>query len=248
MKFYVIIFLLLCSCNKYDDSLSPEELTKIDSLTGSYIYPVERSEKKLFELGWERYYDTCMVPSNILNHLTDQGIIESCLNYPPFFNIFYFDNYQDGFNHILEESNVFDGLFARRNISGKLISRYQSFEVDSFNLSNFLQKGTTSLFYLEIILAQNQIIKRLSIIEKREIIKEAFQKYEYREMVLNEELFSSIASALLVGRIFKTIQYDEFMKTLLQDQSLNTFLEKGAFYDTTSASKIFYYSREYLKK
>jgi len=248
MKYYIILLLILYSCHK-DDFLTPEEIAKIDPVTGSYIYPVERSEQKLFELGWDKYYDTCIIPAKILNHLTDEGLIESCLNYPPFFNLFYFDYNQDGFDRIHMESNVFDELFIRKNIANKLISKYESLEVDSFILSNYSQHGTFTLIYLEIILAQNQIISQMSTQEKEELIREVINKYEYRTYVLKEELYSSVVSAIILGRILKILKYDSFMKALDQDQGLCAFfIEKGTFWDTISTSKIIFYSREYLKQ
>jgi hypothetical protein len=239
---------MLYSCHKENDPLTPEEIAKIDPLTGSYLYPVERSERKLFELGFDKYYDTCIIPAKILNHLTDEGLIESCLNYPPFFNLFYFDNNQDGFDRIVNESNVFDELFTRKDIASKLISKYETLEVDSFILSNYIQQGTFSLMYLEIILSQNLILGQMSTQEKDGLIREVIRKYEYRDTVLNEELFSSVVSALILGRILKIVRYDSFMTALSQNQLIGVFLERAAFYDTISTSKIIFYTREYLNQ
>lgn len=248
MKYCLFLLLILCGCHKVDDPLSPEELTKIDPLTGSYIYPVERSEHKLFEMGWDRYYDTCIIPVRILNHLTDQGLVESCLNYPPFFNLFYFDNYQDGFDRIVSESNVFHELFERKNIASILISKYESSEVDSFVVSNYSQKGIYTLQYLEIILSQNQIISKISIQQKNKLMSEVIRKYDYRKTILKEEPFSSVISSLILGRNLKTLNYNSFKIALSQNQNLENFLAKGAYYDTTSVSKIIYYTRAYLQK
>src|ERR1035437_3294081 len=147
MKYYLIILLVLFSCHKHDDQdllpdLTADEIAKIDSLTGAYIFPVERSQIKLFEMGWVSYYDTCIVPNNILKHLSDDGLIQTCFNYPPYFNIFYFDYYQDGFNRIFSECNIFNEIYIRKGIANKLISKYESLEVDSFILSNYIIKGT----------------------------------------------------------------------------------------------------------
>lgn len=247
MKYWVFLLLMFCGCHKVDDPLSPDELAKIDSMTGSFIYPVERSEDKLFEMGWDRYYDTCLIPERILKHLTNEGLIESCLNYPPFFNLYYFDNYQDGFDRIVSESNVFEELFARKDIASKLISKYESSEVDSFIVSNYTQKGIYTLQYLEIILSQNQILNKILIPRRKELMREVIKKYEYRETLLEEELFSSVISALILGRNLKTLDYDSFKTALSQNQYLESFLEKGAFYDTISVSKIIIYTRAYLK-
>jgi len=247
MRYCFFLLLILYGCHKVDDPLSPEELAKIDSLTGSYIYPVERSESKLFEMGWDRYYDTCVIPERILNHLTDPGLIESCLNYPPFFNLFYFDNYQDGFDRIVSESNVFDELFERKDIASKLISKYESSEVDSFIVSNCIQKGVYTLQYLEIILSQYQILYKISIPQKEELMREVIRKYEYRKTILKEELFPSVISTLILGRNLKTLNYGSFKTALSQNQNLENFLVKGAYYDTTSVSKIIFYTRAYLK-
>ena len=178
MKYYFIFFFVLCSCHKHNDQdiqevlpdLTPDEIAKIDSLTGAYIFPVERSELKLFEMGWDRYYDTCVVPKNILKHLSDDGLIVTCLNYPPYFNIFYFDRYQDGFNRIASESNIFNEIYIRKGIATKLISKYESLEVDSFMSIYYNDNKPFTIQYLEILLAQNQIIVKMSGAEKDQLI------------------------------------------------------------------------------
>jgi hypothetical protein len=254
MKYYLIILLALCSCHKHDDQdvlpdLTPDEIAKIDSLTGAYIFPVERSELKNFEMGWDRYYDTCIVPNNILKHLSDDGLIQTCFNYPPYFNIFWFDRYQDGFNRIFSECNIFNEIYIRKGIANKLISKYESLEVDSFIRfrSNVFIKGTFTIQYLEILLAQNQLIGKMSGSEKEQLITDVLSKYEFRRTILNEEIFSSVISSLILGRILKSIQYKSFLTAVTKDPSLDFFLEKGTFYDTLSTSQIITYSKEYLK-
>jgi hypothetical protein len=256
MKYYFIFLILLFSCHKDDDNdplpyplpdLTPEEIAKIDSLTGAYIFPVERSELKLFEMGWDRYYDTCLVPKNILKHLNDDGLIQTCLNYPPYFNIYYFDNCQDGFNRIFIECNIFNEIYLRKGIAIKLISKYESLEVDSFNLSNYFTKGAFTIQYLEILLAQNQLIGKMLDAEKKQLIVAVLSKYEYRTTILKEDIYSSGMSSLILGRILKSIPYNSFLTAVNEDSNLEFFLEKGSLYDTFSTSKIITYSKEYLK-
>ena len=252
MKYYLIILLALCSCHKDDDQdvlpdLTPDEIAKIDSLTGAYIFPVERSELKLFEMGWNRYYDTCVVPTNILKHLSDDGLIQTCFNYPPYFNIFYFDRYQDGFNRIFSECNIFNEIYIRKGITNKLISRYESLEVDSFMRVNYADMEPFTIQYLEILLAQNQLIGKMSALEKEQLITDILSKYEFRKTILKEEIFSSGISSLILGRILKSIQFNSFLIAVTKDPSLAYFLEKGTFYDTLSMSQIITYSKEYLQ-
>jgi len=253
MKYYFIFLILLSSCHKNDDNdplpdLTADEIAKIDSLTGAYIFPVERSELKLFEMGWDRYYDTCVVPTNILKHLTDEGLIQTCLNYPPYFNIFYFDRYQDGFNRIYSECNIFDEIYYRKGITARLISKYESLEVDSFMREHYYNMEPFTIRYLEILLAQNQLIDKMSGTEKDQLIRGVLSKYEYRRTILNEEIFSSVISSLILGRILKSIRYKNFLTALDDNNSnLNFFLEKCTFYDTLSTSQIITYSKEYLE-
>lgn len=252
MKYYLIFLLVLCSCHKHDDQdllpdLSADEIAKIDSLTGAYIFPVERSELKLFEMGWNRYYDTCVVPNNILKHLSDDGLIQTCLNYPPYFNIFYFDFYQDGFNRIASESNIFDEIYIRKGITNKLISKYESLEVDSFMRIYYPNKEPFTIRYLEILLAQNQLIGKMSGPEKEQLITYVLSKYEYRKTILKEELYTSVLSALILGRILKSIQYKPFLTAVNKDTGLASFLENCSCADGISTSQIITYSKEYLK-
>jgi hypothetical protein len=247
MKYLIVLLFLLTCCNKVEDTLTLEEMAKIDSKTGSYIYPVERGEQKLFELGFDKYYDTCIIPTNILHHLTSEGLIASCLNYPPYFNIFYFDNYQDGFDRIVSKSNVFTELFSRKDVASRLISKYNNQVVDPFVVDNYVQKGTFTIIYLEILLSQEQSINQMSFQMKDKVIKEVLQKIDYRNTVLKEQLFSSVISSLILGRVLKSMQYSNFIAALKQDQNLSAFLKKGTYYDTISTSKIIIFSQEYIK-
>jgi hypothetical protein len=251
-KYYLFFLLVFCSCHKHDDQevlpdLTPDEIAKIDSLTGAYIFPVERSELKLFEMGWNRYYDTCVVPTNILKHLSDDGLIQTCLDYPPYFNIFYFDFYQNGFNRIASECNIFNEIYIRKGIANKLISTYESLEVDSFMSIYYIDKEPFTIRYFEILLAQIQLIDKMSNPEKNQLITDALSKYEYRKTILKEELYSSVLSALILGRILKSIQYKPFLTAVDKDSGLASFLENCSCADGISALQIITYSKEYIK-
>jgi hypothetical protein len=185
------------------------------------------------------------LPPKILDHLTDAGLIESCLNYPPFFNLFYFESYQDGYDRILKESNVFNELYSRNGIESKLLARYKSSEVDSFNIIQIL-KGNPTIQYLEMVLSQNQVLSKVSL-NKKELIQEIIRKHEYRTTVLKEDTFSSVISGLILGRTLKMLNYQSFIKEINLNSRLNIFLEKGSCYDTTSTNVIIKYSKEYLK-
>jgi len=255
MRYYIILLIVLFSCHKHNDpdieevlpALTTDEIAKIDTITGAYIFPVERSERKLFEMGWDRYYDTCVVPKNILKHLSDDGLILTCLNYPPYFNIFYFDFYQDGFNRIYYESYLFNEIYIRKGITTKLISKYESLEVDSFMSIYYTDKKPFTIRYLEILLAQNQLIGKMSTLEKNQLITDALSKCEYRKTILKEELYSSVLSALILGRILKSIQYKPFLTAVNKDTGLASFLENCSCVDGISASQIITYSKEYLQ-
>ncbi|GAG39599.1 unnamed protein product, partial [marine sediment metagenome] len=109
--------------------------------------------------------EACMIPKNVLNKISTDGLIVTCMNYPLFLNVLAFDNLQDGFESVLKYFNGLQELQTRQDAGIKLYNIYK--EMYPHDISDTWiskQKGEHSFNFLliELLLAQDLILSKLS--------------------------------------------------------------------------------------
>lgn len=199
-----------------------------------YEYPVKpgMEEWKQFHSGKQRA-TACQIPPDILQNLTTKALVQTCLNYPLFMEVIMANNLQDGFNRLSNDFNGFQELLSRKDAGRYLLQVYQKMNLKKIDTSwSPVKKGDISFkyTYIELLLAQPQILNNLSIEDKDLLKREAVIKFENKNKMKNIfGMFGLNTSALILGRIIRTEGKENILLNKVDKKSLNTFLSTGTF-------------------
>ncbi|NJO00385.1 MAG: hypothetical protein HC880_00715 [Bacteroidia bacterium] len=95
----------------------------------------------------EDMYKVTQLPDSVLQEISSEGLLETCLDYPLLYNVFAYTSLQFGFTRVLSRFNGFEELGSRPDASPLLLNRYQEMDVTCFqNMSEVEQGGYTFTF------------------------------------------------------------------------------------------------------
>lgn len=145
--------------------------------------------------------EVCVIPEKILYSLSTKALMTTCLNYPRLIDIFLAGNMQSGFDFYLNHFNGLNELMKRHDLKEVLLQSYNSLNVPDIRLPEFNIKLSALQFdFLELLIAQNIIIKQCDSKEKAVLISEAVKKLKQR-IEIGESYYRQRTSALIISRI-----------------------------------------------
>ena len=89
--------------------------------------------------------EVCQVPEEILETMSTEGLIETCLSYPLFSNMMYQNSLQDGFCQLVDGFNGLRELLSREDGAPLLLQKYLKLSLD--NVKNVDEFGSIRLIY-----------------------------------------------------------------------------------------------------
>jgi hypothetical protein len=107
------------------------------------------------------------VPEITLINMSTEGLIVTCLDYPLFGNIVFYDSLSLGFDAIVSQYNGLQNLLERSDSGEKLADFYIA--IDFNTLLNSDKYNSLRLKYLELLLSDERILNSMSY-EKRETL------------------------------------------------------------------------------
>lgn len=127
--FIIQLSLLLCLCiccnkDKYDEDEIDYSL--IDPKTGAYTFPVRPGTPE-----WEKLESSAemiaalQIPENILNILTDSGLLNTCFNYPLASGYQMSNSIPGGIETMISQFNFFQELIRRPGIPPLMLFKYK---------------------------------------------------------------------------------------------------------------------------
>lgn len=194
-----------------------------------YEFPVKpgTSEWKNFNTGKEMC-DALLIPIDILNRMSTENLVETCLNYPLFGSILAYNDLQTGFDFVTKDFNGLQELLKRKDAGKALLEKYKHTNPEILGISWKDQSKTVYVFtYLELIIAQEPIISVLSEKEKTELIRESLRLLEEKQKFPNKySLFVQKTSYLLMVRIlkFEDVKIIDDNSTLENHDKLDQFI------------------------
>ena len=166
--------------------------TKAQEIKDAYDYSDFKVKAKTWKplTSYEEKINDCQIPSIMLKSMSTEGLVETCLTFPFYMDIFAFNNLQEGFQKISSKFNGFEELFKRNDAGIIILKRYEALQPDNFDDTwTNIQKGNLGwkLSYIEILLAQNEIINKLNKIDRLELLNNCLQKLRIKQN--NPELY-----------------------------------------------------------
>jgi hypothetical protein len=183
-----------------------------------YIYPEEEANGKSMEETIEIY----KIPDPVLNCITTEGLIKTCLAYPEFRIIWIYSSLQEGFDIVESYCNGFGKLWNRTDVCDILIKEYEQLAPEGIDEKwSDLEIGRymMNIIYYEVIIAQNEILLQLSRSEKFTLFEEAINKNLAKlELIDQYGIIGMQSSLAILSRIMFNDNYTPFMSELPNEQ------------------------------
>lgn len=196
----------------------------------AYVYPIVPGTDAWRQL--ETHDDMLLVtqiPADTLRKLSTKSLVETVLNYPLYGDIFAYNSLQQGFDSVANTFNGLQELWQRKDAARKLMSLYANMSPLEIETNWTLeQQGDydRQFTYVEVLLAQDEILNQLSPEQQLELLELAWAKIQAkRDMAEIYGLQGLETSLLLSGRILAASQPNTFDPAAKDIQS---FLRGGS--------------------
>lgn len=200
-------------------------------ITTPYNFPVKSDNPQ-----WRKFKsrtemaEALQIPSDILKNLTTEALAKTCLNFPMFKDLYFFNTIQTGFNNLKQSFNGFQELLTRNDAAIELLKLYKLMNPEEIvHEANDTLKGDFSFHFveIEILLAQEELINSLSPDTEAELLKEAALKYEQKKATSEFSSFSLSPSMLVAGRILDKKGRLQNLKATYTNNEIQNFLSTG---------------------
>lgn len=204
---------------------TPFEFPKV-AITGTMTVPE----------AWKR----SQIPDDVLKRLTTEALLLSCLKFPFMPEIYATNSVQKAFSFTLENFNGLQELFKRPDAAATMLTLYQRLQTaDVEKKTSLIESGRFSfeLSFIEIFLAQREIIRQLSGAERKVLAAECITKYDGKQLVPKAYGgLSLVSTGFVMARLLEAQQrrvQSLNNQSLLEQGTLNNFNDLTEIYNQT---------------
>jgi hypothetical protein len=211
-------------------------------------YPIKTNTTEWLQLkSTEDMYKVCQIPENVLSKLSTEDLVEIVLNYPALPTLLIFNSPQDGFDNLYSKFNGIQALLNRKDAGTFLLNKYKSLSLSDFDSRWTLEKQGAfahKYYYLEIILAQPQVIYSLNSNERRDFLKETLKKLD--EKLSLDELFGGVAVGVNTWVLARTLKAEKklFLESF-DSADIDDLLNSG-FVNVNLLQPVYQQSKSYI--
>ncbi|OJV32584.1 MAG: hypothetical protein BGO33_09240 [Bacteroidia bacterium 43-41] len=214
--FLMLSFLLLYACNENTNCVTEDVRTReivevramnaeaffsFDSVTNPVVWRTFQS--------LEEMQVACQVPEDILESMSTDNLIQTCMNYPLYGNYLAYNNELEGIKFIINGFNGFAELQNREDAADRLIAYYEGIDVRKIAENAITLSATKNelsvlhIGYLELILSSRLVPSLYAEPNISRLEKARYKKYE--DKLQNSEVYSLqvIKKSLLLGAQIK---------------------------------------------
>ncbi len=233
--------------------LSLFALTYGQKSTGVYNYPIKpgSSEWKAFKSHYQMI-NACQLPTAIINKIKTEDLLNTCLDYPLYDDMFFYDRIQKGFDAVKLYFNGLKELLDRNDVGNQILDLYMKMDPNSYNEDWPKAKKVEfaiSFIKIEVLLAQTKILNEFSKGERalilQECIKKAREKQKYPKYYGQ---LNYVNIGLIIGRILRMENHPSFLIKLNEDKYFNTFIDEGFYPSMVLIENLMQFADEYLDK
>jgi hypothetical protein len=145
-------------------------------------------------------YDACQLPAAVLSNLSTKALLETCLNYPARAVLMVQNTPQQGFNTWRANFNGVEALLKRTDVVQELLNVYTAFDPKGHQkLATDVEKGGYAfrLKVLENIMAQQDILGKLTALQQQQFLRVALSHYA----IMETDSVYGFAALASVGRV-----------------------------------------------
>lgn len=213
----------------------------------SIVYNVERGEKAIFSYAsFDDYLEKSAMSKKTIRTLSDNERIYAALNHPAWLTVYFYHFYQEGVKRIIKSDDIFKAVLNNTQDYSLLLDLYNKMEIEPFNWA-LIREGGFSTHYLELLLAQNQLLEHLKHHQQIKLLTIAFSKYRKRAELKEQSSYNNPV-VLMMGRILMRMNNANFIEKMNKDKDLRFFLRYGAKNDVHAQSVIVKSVKLFLKE
>lgn len=256
---HILVFLLLIifsiQCTNVNEEELEESICFIEPAPDAYDYTIKPGMPEWAELNTSAEMDSVLqIPEDVLNNISTEGLVESVLNYPRFLDLYFIDNYQRAFDILTGNFNGFQELMDRKDAGIELLQRYERMHPgckENNNWPSIGEPGSSASFaftYIEIIIAQYDILNQYNNEELIKVLNEATTKYKLKQRY-DYGIFCEKHSVLIAGRILHLKDYTPFIEEYNNNIYVKDFIDKVKLNNNFSTLDLVNdYTKKYLNK
>ena len=182
------------------------------------------------QIGVTQRISILQIPENQLSSISTEGLLETCLEFPYLIEIYFYNDFQKGFDVLSKIFNGYRELLKRRDLTDALIEKYYDLSLEVANVRSLtpIDQGMYSFrqFVLEFIIAQDVVLENLSAEQERELFLLTLEHTKIKNSY--PDIFgglSAIPTALLYA---KKITNDNQVRADLKD-AVTVFVKAPQF-------------------
>jgi hypothetical protein len=204
-----------------------------------YDFPVKPGTEQWAKLTTSDQMDeVCVIPDQVLSIISTKDLLITCLNYPRIIDFYLADNLQSGFDKCSKRFNGLTELLNRSDINQVLLKSYLDIDIQNKTMKGY--SGTLShlqVGFIELLIAQEKIIRLLNEEEKKILISEATIKLEKRKEI-GESLYRQMTTAFILSRILTSENLAPSAIDTYGNDIFNVFNSSAVILDTTIINKL----------
>jgi hypothetical protein len=208
----------------------------------SWDYPIKpgTEEWKAFKTNKE-LVAACQLPEEVLKTVSTPYLLEVCLNYPLFDDIYLKESLADGVKLIINSFNGLSELVGREDFTKTIVDLYMNEQLPQ----PLVEAGPEyyRILHLDILIGTSEIVEHLDGDTRLGLMREALSKMQ-EKMVHDYSVFFQSGSALILSRMLST---DGSSEAIAGDFVLKTFNETWIILDLSIIEKIESLAVKYLE-
>lgn len=223
-------FITLPACKGEKEEVRPCSAYTLPVATDQYDFPVRPGTPAWASLktGQEKR-DICQVPDTVLKRISTVGLVETCLDYPLLSTMSAHTSLQRGTVAVLANFNGFNELRRRPESGSVLANRYRQMGPQCLpSDASEIEQGAYSFTFthIEMILAQDDYLTKLSAKDRKTLLREALTKYQQKNAAADiYGIFGLKTTAFLLARIMQVERYKPFLQAISSDSYLQVFTD-----------------------
>lgn len=192
----------------------------------------------------------CQIPEETLRRMSTEGLVETVLNYPLYGDMLAYFDLQEGFDSVARSFSGLSELLKRKDAGSVLLTKYRMMDPGAINQTWTLdQQGQydARFTYIEMLLAQEAILAKLTATQQRDLLAEALRKSQSKQR--HAEIYGHFGlerTTLLMGRILQRENY--IMQKKIEDIALQEFLRSGTVTTDVVLDEILSQAQEFLSR
>lgn len=243
----------LIACNS-DEDREPN-ICEVTRAVDTYVYPIVPGTREWADLGTtEARFAACQIPFERLKLISTVGLVDSWREFPFAMDLFFAHDFQAGIDFFFENFSGLEELSLRQDAGMALMMTYRNMKPACVvGYKDELEKAAFTLDFVsvELLLAQEFVLDKLTLSEKKALLSEALLKY--REKKEYHEEFGMVTgtamSLFVTARILEDLDYLPFMEELGKEEPsiMAIFLDTGVLYLTDPAAEEIKYLVRYAE-